>query len=159
LNLIESLAADLRDAQAENQRLRDENNRLKGEQGRPKVKANTSKPAVGDHSSEQERLRPRPRVKHSKKATIRIDRDQVLAVEPTLLPADAEFKGYEDVVVQDLVFRSDNICFHKQKYYAASTGTTYLDEATWQRRLATELPQLRTQQRKAIMDAKPGTRS
>ncbi len=31
LNLIETLANDLRDAQAEIQRLRDENNRLKGE--------------------------------------------------------------------------------------------------------------------------------
>jgi cell division protein FtsB len=31
LNLVEQLAADLREAQAENQRLRDENNHLKGE--------------------------------------------------------------------------------------------------------------------------------
>jgi len=44
------------------------------------------------------------------------------------LPADAEFKGYEDVVVQDVVFRTDNVCFHKQKYYAASTSQTYLAE-------------------------------
>jgi hypothetical protein len=34
LNLVEKLSADLRDAQAENQRLRDEVNRLKGEQNR-----------------------------------------------------------------------------------------------------------------------------
>jgi hypothetical protein len=49
-------------------------------------------------------------------------------VEPSSLPADAEFKGYEDVVVQDLVFRTDNVCFHKEKYYAASTGKRYLAE-------------------------------
>ena len=56
LNLIEKVSADLRDSQAENQRLRDENNRLKGEQGKPKVKANTTKPpaAASDHSSEKE---------------------------------------------------------------------------------------------------------
>lgn len=41
LNLIEQLAADLREAQAENQRLRDELNRLKGEQGKPDIKGNT----------------------------------------------------------------------------------------------------------------------
>jgi hypothetical protein len=35
LNLIEAVTTDLRDAQAENQRLRDESNRLKGEQGKP----------------------------------------------------------------------------------------------------------------------------
>ena len=39
MNLIEIVSADLRDAQAENQRLRDEMNRLKGEQGKPKIKA------------------------------------------------------------------------------------------------------------------------
>jgi len=38
---VEKLSADLRDAQIENQRLRDENNRLKGEQGKPKIKGNS----------------------------------------------------------------------------------------------------------------------
>ena len=40
LNLLEDVMTDLRVAQAENQRLRDEINRLKGEQGRPKIKSN-----------------------------------------------------------------------------------------------------------------------
>ena len=35
LNALEDVMADLRTAQAENQRLRDEINRLKGEQGAP----------------------------------------------------------------------------------------------------------------------------
>ena len=126
LNLIEQLSADLRDAQAENQRLRDENNRLKGEQGKPKVKPNKPKALVGDHSSEKERRKPRQRHKGSKKAAIKIDREQLVEVEREILPADAEFKGCEDVVVQDIVVKPDNICFHKQKYYAASTGKTYL---------------------------------
>ena len=128
LNLIEELSVDLRAAQVENQRLRDEVNRLKGEQGKPNIKANTSQPARPDYSSEKERRQPRPRKKRSKKAAIRIDREQVLKVEPASLPADAEFKGYEDVLVQDVVFRTDNVCFHKEKYYAASTGRSYLAE-------------------------------
>ena len=44
LNLIETLGADLRAAQAEIQRLRDEVNRLKGEQGKPSVKPGTKPP-------------------------------------------------------------------------------------------------------------------
>jgi hypothetical protein len=128
LNLIEDLSADLRDAQIENQGLRDEVNRLKGEQGKPNIKANRSKPARSDYSSEKERRKSRPRKKRNKKAAIRIDREQVLKVEPSSLPADAEFKGYEDVVVQDVVFRTDNVCFHKEKYHATSTGKSYLAE-------------------------------
>ena len=67
LNLIEDLSADLRDAQVENQRLRDEVNRLKGEQGKPNIKANTPKPVRVNHSSERERHKPRQHTKRSKK--------------------------------------------------------------------------------------------
>jgi hypothetical protein len=128
LNIIEALSADLGEAQAQIQRLRDENNRLKGEQGKPKIKPNRSKAPISDHSSEKERRKPRPHHKGSKKAKIEINREQWVEVDQALLPADAEFKGYEDVVVQDLVVKTDNICFHKQKYYAASTGQSYLAE-------------------------------
>ncbi len=128
LNLIEQLSADLRDAGAENQRLRDENNRLKGEQGKPKIKGNTPKPPASDHSSEKERHKSQRHAKRSKKATIRIDREEVVTVDPATLPADAEYKGVEDVVVQDILLCTDNVCFHKQKYYAVSTGQTYTAE-------------------------------
>ena len=123
LNLVEQVSGDLRDAQAENQRLRDEINRLKGEQGKPKIKPSVPQPAA-DYSSEKERRKPREHAKGPKKASIRIDREQVVTLDQAILPADAEFKGYEDVVVQDVLLRTDNVCFHKQKYYAPSTGRT-----------------------------------
>ena len=128
LNLVEKLSADLRDAQIENQRLRDEVNRLKGEQGKPKTKGNTPKTPPNNHSSENERKKSRPRHKKSKKAEIQIDREQVVEVDPSVLPKDAKFKGYEDVVVQDILLQTNNILFHKQKYYSASTRKTYLAE-------------------------------
>ena len=125
LNLIEKLSADLRAAQAEVQRLRDDINRLKGEQGKPDIKANVPKPPT-DHSSEKERRKPRKRHKNSKKATIKIDREEVVKVDQEILPADAEFKGYDEVVVQDIILKTDNVRFRKEKYYAASTGKSYL---------------------------------
>lgn len=128
LNLIEKLSADLRDAQAEIQRWRDEVNRLKGEQGQPKIKANTPKPPPADHSSEKERRQPRQHSKGGKNANIRIDREQVVEVDRASLPEDAKFKGYEDVVVQDILLHTDNVCFRKEKYYAASTRKTYRAE-------------------------------
>ena len=129
LNLLEDVTADLRAAQEENQRLRDENSRLKGEQGQPKIKANRPKrprSVSSDYSSERERHKGKAWSKRSKKKAIRIDREQVLKVASEILPADAEFKGCEDVVVQDIVFGTDNICFHKEKYYSPSEGKSYL---------------------------------
>ena len=46
LNLVEQLSADLREAQQEVQRLRDENARLKGEKGKPKIKPNADRKSV-----------------------------------------------------------------------------------------------------------------
>jgi hypothetical protein len=124
LNLIEDLSAELRAAQDENQRLRDEINRLKGEQGKPTVKPDTPPPA-NDHSSERERHHPTERIKRGKRATITVDREQVLRVDRVLLPADAEFKGYEDVVVQDMVIHTGNVLFHKEVFYSPTHAQSY----------------------------------
>ena len=126
LNVLEDVMADLRAAQAENQRLRDELNRLKGEQGAPAIKANTPQPPPKDHSSEQERRKPKTWSKGRKMDRIAIDREQMVQVDPTRLPPDAVFKGYEDVVVQDVLFRTDNVLFHKEKFYSPSQHQTYL---------------------------------
>jgi hypothetical protein len=126
LNLVEAVSTDLRNAQAETERLRDEINRLKGEQGKPKIKANTPKPPAQNYSSEKERRKPKPRQKQAKKEKLEIHREQTLTVDKASLPPDAEFKGYEDVVVQDVLFRADNVCFHKEKYWASSLGQTFL---------------------------------
>src|SRR6266705_1669147 len=74
LNVLEAVMADLRAAQAENQRLRDEINRLKGEQGTPTIKANTPQQPNKDYSSEQERRTPKAWAKGRKTDRIPIDR-------------------------------------------------------------------------------------
>jgi hypothetical protein len=129
-NLVEDQQAMVRELQAENQRLRDENNRLKGEQGKPDIKPNKppEPPAASDHSSEAERRKPQAWRKGPKLDRITINREATLKLDPAGLPADAEFKGHEDVVVQDVRFETDNILFHKEKYYSPSAGQTYLAE-------------------------------
>src|SRR6266478_2162121 len=107
-------------------RLLNEINRLKGEQGQPTIKPNTPHPPSKDLSSEQERRTPKAWSKGRKTDRIPIDREQVVAVDPAGLPPDAVFKGYEDVVVQDVVFRTDNVLFHKEKFYSPAQHTTYL---------------------------------
>jgi hypothetical protein len=119
------LHAKVQEQAEEMQRLRDENNRLKGEQGKPAIKPN--KPAT-PLSSEKERRESKPHHKASKQAQIRIDRVEVVQVEHELLPQDAEFKGYEEVIVQDMDIRTENIKFRKEKYYSPGHKRTYLAE-------------------------------
>ncbi|MCP4557310.1 MAG: transposase [Herbaspirillum sp.] len=126
LNIIEEQAAGWRAAQEEIQRLRDEINRLKGEQGKPKFKPK-KKPKT-ELSSERERRKPVERKRRRKRDTIAIDREKIVKVDRDSLPADAEFKGYTEVVVQDVEVKTDNILFRKEKFYSASEGKTYLAE-------------------------------
>ena len=126
-DLIEDLAAENRKLREENQRLRDENNRLKGEQGKPNIKP--SKKALGsqaDYSSERERYKPEPWKKASKAMRIVVNREEVVPVDPVELPTDAEFKGYEEVVVQDIKVETDNVRFRKEKYYSPAEQRTYV---------------------------------
>jgi hypothetical protein len=128
LNIIENLQAENRELKMENQRLRDEINRLKGEQGKPEIKANITSKGNKDISSEKERGKKKEWHKCSKKEKINIDREEIVQIEKTVLPVDAEFKGYEKVIVQDIVIKPDNILYYKEKYYSASEKKTYIAE-------------------------------
>ena len=128
LNLVETLKTENQELREQVQRLRDEINRLKGEQGKPNIKPNRQKREPSNHSSEQERRKPKKRRKRRKLDKIKIDRIEELDVEPERLPADAKFKDYEEVTVQDLSIHTDNVLFRKRKYYSASEGKTYLAE-------------------------------
>jgi hypothetical protein len=126
LNLVETLAAEGQQLRTENQRLRDEVSRLKGQQGKPNVPPNRSAQTGTQNSSEKERRKRKPWHKGSKNNQVHIDRQEKLEVDPQTLPADAEFKGYESVVVQDLRISSDNVEFLKAKYYSPQERQTYL---------------------------------
>ncbi|MBI9047477.1 MAG: transposase [Anaerolineaceae bacterium] len=128
MNVIENLSKEVQELKIENQQLRDEINRLKGEQGKPKIKGNKPKLPTGRYSSEAERKKTRQRHKKSKKAEIQIDREEVIKIDPTILPEDAKFKGYEEVVVQDIIVKTDNVLFRKEKYYSKMNRKSYLAE-------------------------------
>jgi len=113
LNLIESLTADLRKAQTENLYLREQLNRRKGggdKSGQPKDPAGAK-----SQSSEKERAETKQRTRRGKLERVRIDREEVLQLDRASLPPDAQFKGYEDVVVQELRIGTDNVKFRKEK--------------------------------------------
>jgi regulator of replication initiation timing len=124
LNMIEELKQENDQLRKINQELRDENNRLKGEQGKPTIKPN--KKINKKHSSEKERRTPQKWHKSSKNNEIKISRTETLEVDRTQLPRDAQLKGYEQVIVQDLKIEPDNICFLKEKWYSPSERRTWL---------------------------------
>lgn len=133
LNLIEEQQVEIKELKEENQKLRDENNRLKGEEGKPDIKANKNIGFKNNHSSEKQRKTPARHHKRSKNETLKVDREEIVTYPKEKLPPDAEFKGYvrgasrrEDVIVQDILLKPDNVLFRKQKYYSPQTGKTYL---------------------------------
>jgi len=124
LNLVETLSQENRELKRQIQELRDEINRLKGEQGKPKIKPNKKKPK--QYSSEKERKKSKKRKKRTKKDRIKTHNSQICYIDKSLLPKDAQFKGYDSVVVQDIKFEAHNTLFLKEKYYSSSLNRSYL---------------------------------
>ncbi len=126
LNLVEEVKKENDQLRKTIQQLRDEINRLKGEQGKPDIKPSKKKGKNNDHSSEKERRKAKKWQKRSKLDKVKIDRKQVLHVDQSELPTDAEFKGYEPVVIQDLKIETDNVRFLKEKFYSPAERKTWL---------------------------------
>ena len=143
LNLLERMAERINAIEAERQQLRDEINRLKGEQGKPEIKA--SKKENRDISSEAERKEAeakanedteerttgtgkKTRKRKPKLPKIKIDREQICSLNKEGLPEDLKFKGYEPVVIQDLIIRTDNVKYLREVYYSPSLRKSYLGE-------------------------------
>nr|QNO41857.1 hypothetical protein OLEPNHLG_00004 [Methanosarcinales archaeon ANME-2c ERB4]QNO49058.1 hypothetical protein FFEDGKNF_00013 [Methanosarcinales archaeon ANME-2c ERB4] len=128
LQLIEELSGHVKKLKAENQKLRDEISLMKGEQPKPDIKPSGKKPNV-DISSEEERKpknTPKNKKSKTKKDKIKIDRVVVCEVDKDILPDDAVFKGYQDVVVQEIKIITDNIEYRKEIYYSPSQNKTYM---------------------------------
>jgi hypothetical protein len=134
LNLVDRLYSENESLGEENQQLKDEVNRLKGEQGKPTIKANTQQ---SDHSSEQERqggddsnkdAKKKKRQRKPKLGNVKIDREQTCPIDNSILPEDAQFKGYSDIVIQDIKIITDNVKYRREMYYSPSENKTYLGE-------------------------------
>ena len=127
LQLIERLSQENEKLKADNQRLRDENNLLKGEQGKPRIRGNTNKGKdVSSEAERKEREKKKEKKSKAKKHKIKIDRTETCKVDRAELPEDAEFKGYENVVVQEIVIKTDNVEYKKEVFYSPSEKKTYV---------------------------------
>lgn len=128
LQLVERLNKDNESLKIDNQNLRDAINLLKGEQAKPTVLGKT-KGKQGDVSSEKEikkrQIKKNPKSK-TKKGKIKVDRNETCKVDASTLPEDAVFKGYETMVVQEILITTDNVEYSREKYYSPSQNKIYL---------------------------------
>jgi hypothetical protein len=92
---------------------------LKVEEGQAKIKAKNQKGFTSNHSSEKERQTLKKDNKGSKKAGIKIDREEILEYPQELLPAEAQFKGYEEE-------SSKTSSWQPITYYSGKRNTTLL---------------------------------
>ncbi len=126
-SLVEELCEENEQLKIENQKLRDENAQLKGEQGKPKILPEKKKNISSDDDRKKHEG-PQKKEPEKKKSEIKINRKEVCKVDKSILPADAEFKGYYSVTVQEIKIETDNVEYRKEVYYSASENKTYIGE-------------------------------
>ncbi len=124
LNILEEQQQEIIRLKQENQKLKDENNRLKGEQGKPEFKPNT-KPTKKDISAGGMEKRKTNWSKQAKKPIIPIDHTEICQLDKSELPHDAEFKYYDDVMSQGIIFERKNILYKAAVYYSPLEKKTY----------------------------------
>lgn len=128
-NLVEVLANENEMLRKTNQTLKDEVNRFKGEQGKPNIRKQKKDDDNGNHSSEDERKKRKSakskKSKNKKKGNIKIDREVICKVNKEGLPGDIVFKGYDNVVIQDIKIITDNVEFKREVYYSPSLKKTF----------------------------------
>ena len=125
LQVIEGLSAENEHLKAEIQRLRDALRQFQGEQGQPQVKVAKKKRDISSESDRRRRQAPQKKKSKAKKHKLKIDRTVLCPVDLSVLPEDAVFKGYQRLVVQDIIIQTDNVEYKKEVYYSAAQQKTY----------------------------------
>ena len=126
LNRVEELSQSHASVQAQLADALDEINRLKGEKGRPKFSAKRKVPKLvsGKVVRKKRSKQSTPSSKDSDSAS-QIDQVKIVDSPPLDLPADAEFKGYREVIHRDIELKRVNTAYRIARWYSASTGKSY----------------------------------
>lgn len=132
---IKGIVNEYEKSQHEKKILADENERLKAEIR--KLKSLPAKPTFSasdktsdldkeDKSKDEKDKKENPGkgVPRRKKHELAIDLTKQCEVNPDDLDSTFEYKGTRKVVVQDILFQRNNICFELEKYYSAEHGKT-----------------------------------
>ena len=94
--------------------LEDQILKLKGETVKPKIKPSEMDKGTEEALVEEGKERSEKGVHRSKTRELKID--ETVIVEPETIPEGSIFKGYRDVVIQDIVFETHNTCYRLAHY-------------------------------------------
>jgi hypothetical protein len=99
--------------------LKDRLRKLIGEQEAPKFKAQKDKKDL-HHPRPPKKDHKKNWKKNSKNLKIKIDREEKCSVDRQEIPGDAEYKGTREVIVQNVVLKTDNVKFNIERWYSPS---------------------------------------
>jgi len=129
LNSFETALQTIDNLKKENAELKKENAILKGEQGKPDIKhkvQNTNISSEKQYQGEKKKTQKTSRQNKIKAHKINIDNIVICAIDKATLPADAINKGYERIISQNIIFKSDNTEYRCEKYYSPSLKKTFI---------------------------------
>jgi len=129
LNSFETALKTIDDLKKEIQALKNENAILKGEQGQPNIKPkheNTNISSEKYYQGEKKKQKKTSRQNKIKEHKINIDNIVICELDKQTLPPDAINKGYERTITQNVIFKSDNTEYRREKYYSPSLNRTFI---------------------------------
>ena len=56
---------------------------------------------------------------------LKIDREEVVSLDRSQLPEDITHRGYREVTIQNIIFRTDTVLYRLERMYSESTGKFY----------------------------------
>ena len=91
--------------------------KLKGETTQPKIKPSKMDKDTIEDGDEHDPSKLKKGPKRSK--TVHLKTAATIDIQPDTIPEGSSFKGYREVVVQDIVFETFNTCYRLAQYQTA----------------------------------------
>jgi hypothetical protein len=125
-NKVEELEFSVQSKDKIIEQLEAENRRLKGLPAKPQFADKTTELEGKESDDKDKDKKPNPGKGHPrrKKHDLAIDLTKQCEVNPDDLDSTYDYKGTRKVIVQDILFQRNNICFELEKYYSAEYQKT-----------------------------------
>lgn len=123
---VNGLLNDNSELNASNEALKKKNEELEnrirqllGEKPKPNFSEDKNKDRTADKQNKKDKNPGSPR---RKKIDLEVDKTQLIPAPTDLLDSTFEYKGTRKVIIQEIAFNRENICFEIERFYSAKYG-------------------------------------